>query len=104
MSVISSTYSGRRAIPITYEYFREHADEWHEEVLEGIHEVHFTYRMHYGQYITFNLIDNRFTTFIWVGKPATVLTNLFQIDMLKKYFEAEESEDFNKYAEIICQS
>jgi len=103
MSILSSTNSGKKAVSLTYEYFREHADEWHEEVLEGIHEVHFTYRMHYGQYIAFNLFNNRFTTSIWVGKPATVLTNLYQLDMLKKYFEAEKTEDFNKYARLICQ-
>ena len=104
MSVISSTYCGRRAIPITYEYFREHADEWREEVLEGANETIFTYKMHFGESVHFSHINQKFTVHIWVGKPATVLTNLFQIDMLKKYFEAEESEDFNKYAEMICQS
>ena len=104
MSVISSTYSGRRAMPITYEYFLEHADEWSEEVLVGIHETIFTYKMHFGESVHFSHINQKFTVHIWVGKPAIVLTNLFQIDMLKKYFEAEELEDFNKYAEIICQS
>lgn len=102
MSVISSTYSGRRAIPLTYEYFRDHADEWHENVLE--HETIFTYKMRYSSSVHFNHISNSFYVYIWVGKPSTYINNLYQLDMLKKYFEAEKAEDFNKYAELICRS
>lgn len=104
MSVLSSTHSGRKAIPITLEYFDKHKDMWFSNVLEVPNEIIFTYKMKLGLSITYRQRDNTFYTHIWNGKSNTILTNLYQIDMLKKYFEAKEPKDYIKYAALICQS